>query len=413
MDKAFVIKKGIRGIYPDEIHGLLYCYTGGTKMFVVDTDSCEIVGEFKVAMNSFHFYFSETKDFLFAQETASKITVWQVNKYDEPYWKIKLKGTVNSDAEFVCLDNALYGFCDSYKGTQPATRYFVIDLLAREIKTELCLFFITYRKNSVGGEIHDAVEKVYDSCLNYQRKKLLSVYTTIPEKYNAIFKLMSSSDQGLLQLMSKNGDAYYETNKFGFLVANSRLIAIPHGAELTEKVLGVKQAEKEKSADYTEEYIKTHGLTKEFVNDADDGEILYFGYFWALEQITRKAEAANMTFDSFLCNEAITDIENILFSIGWFQTEIDEGGTEQYFCNGNKEEFDSLIKALTIVGASETAKVINKCVDIQLKYNALQTPSEKDDEKRAEKIEAIWDDVTEDYVDKATAYVKQVILSAD
>lgn len=137
---------------------------------------------------------------------------------------------------------------------------------------------------------------------------------------------------------------------------------------------------------------------------------MYFGYFWAIKQITDKATSAGVPFDSFLASPTVTEAENILYSVGWFQTEIDEGGVEQYFANGSKEEFDSLVKALTLVSANETAKAIGKCATAQLKYNTLSAPSESDEEKLAEKIQNIWDDVTEDYISKAVSYVRNVLL---
>lgn len=242
MNATVIIKKDMFSMYPDEIHGLLYCYNGGTKVFVVDVNNCEIVAEFKVKMNSFHFYFDEDKRFFIVQGTDSKITIWQVNNYGEPYWQINLKGTVNSDYRFVCLDNTLYGFCDSNIKSQPATRYFAIDLLSREIKTELCPFFIGNRKNSVGGELHNAVETIYNDLLNHQLGKFRSLFSPLPDEYKSLYTLLPSVYHYNLKLC----DLYYKTDKFGFLIFGDKLIAIPNGAELTEKMLGIKQAKKEK-----------------------------------------------------------------------------------------------------------------------------------------------------------------------
>lgn len=410
MDKAFIISKDIYDIYPDELHGLLYCYNGHKdKVFVVDTNSGEIVGNFKVGINTVHLYFNETKEFIFVQGCDRKISVWQVNKYDEPYWNFNLKGIDNSDEEFVCKDNVLYGFSSTLYKRASATRYFVIDLISREIKTEVCPFDSLHRENSVGGEVHDAVERIYDEGLKLQDSRWRRLFSPIPEEYSELLKSARYSNYYYK-------DYYYKTDKFGFLLANlseSKLIAIPHGAQLPESLLLAQKQEKQekKTSDFTEEYIKTHGLTKEFLEESDDGEIMYFGYFWALHQIENKSKAAGIPFNEFLGSGEVTDVESVLYSIDWFQTEIDEGGATQYFDNGTAAEFNSLIKALTLVNASETLKAVKKCVAIWERYNNLQNPSEDDFEAFSEKIEDVLGDVTEDYIEKAVEYVKRTIIA--
>ena len=89
----------------------------------------------------------------------------------------------------------------------------------------------------------------------------------------------------------------------------------------------------------------------------------------------------------------ITDEENILYSIGWFETEVSEGGLEQYFLNGNAVEFEYLIKALTLVGAMQTVKIFQERTKPNADFELLGIEMKN-----------------EDYISKAIGYLRKIYM---
>ncbi len=168
-----------------------------------------------------------------------------------------------------------------------------------------------------------------------------------------------------------------------------------------------------------EDYVYEHGID-EFVAknlseeelESISEELLQGGYNWALEKIEKKAKDAGLGLYEFLGNEQITEDESILYSVGWLQAEIENGGMEQYFSNGDKKEFDLLIKALTTVGATETVEAIKKGARIIATFNKKQNPTEYECEKLSEKFENLECELTDDYAKLTIQYIKKSKLQS-
>ncbi len=144
-----------------------------------------------------------------------------------------------------------------------------------------------------------------------------------------------------------------------------------------------------------DEYVAKNLSEEELEGTAE--ELLQSGYNWALNQIEQKAKTAGTELYDFLGNEQIAEVEGILYSVGWLQAEIENGGIEQYFSNGDKKEFDLLINALTAVGAVETAGVIKKGARMVANFNKKENPEMYERDKFYERLEKLGDDLTEDY----------------
>ncbi|MBD5636208.1 MAG: DMP19 family protein [Clostridia bacterium] len=675
MESYILTKQDFYKVYPDEKRGLLYCYTGGTKVVVIGVESGSIVGSFSVSSNARRFFFNEDKEFFIVASCSSEIVVYRANEYDAPYWKFKLKRTDNADHDFVVRDNILYGFANKGSGL----RYFIIDLNTREIKDE---FFAhsaidggyssrRYASGCKFGEISGEVERVYDGLhaeLEERASRDAQLVSDVPQEYYRVFycryfyksadKCILITEKGVLIVpngaelpkafaaavelrrtlmahtvldsdymfypdekndciyaykrwwaqgednrytfykldaksgkvvgqiklhgnigkIEKSGDflvvgngknltvfkdgnfnepcfdflleecyddpykigsydwwgclndkiytssrgafeferkieesyyakfasideycsydhrAFYERDKNGDyervdypfssqyyeidLIAGEKnittvesifrahviegriymrehicnppaswlaavkqaeenakikreikvpkkykdlgggdyfandkfeFISYPNGIAVLPKTNTKTEAEEDgEEVVYTEKYVTEHGITKDLLEKCDDGEVLYLGYFWALESIERKAKEAGIPTYDFVCDPAVTDEENILYSVGWLNTEVDEGGVEQYFSNGSEEEFEALLNALQTVGATQTYKTVSKCVKLRKKYDALENPTESASEKLCEKISDEWDNLTEDYVCLAITYIRNL-----
>ncbi len=144
-----------------------------------------------------------------------------------------------------------------------------------------------------------------------------------------------------------------------------------------------------------DEYVAKNLSEEELEGTAE--ELLQSGYNWALNKIEQKAKTAGAELYDFLGNEQIAEVEGILYSVGWLQAEIENGGIEQYFSNGDKKEFDLLINALTAVGAVETAGVIKKGARMVANFNKKENPELYERDKYYERLEKLRDDLTEDY----------------
>lgn len=151
-----------------------------------------------------------------------------------------------------------------------------------------------------------------------------------------------------------------------------------------------------KLGDDEQKYIRKNGLTTKVLEYLDPEVVLDGGYFWALDSIERKAKQYNMSFDDILSCDKITDEELILYTIGWLETEIGEGGIGQYFTNGDEQEFGCLIKALKIIGATQTVKVVQEGIKRKQK-----NVSDEDYFDLEEKLD-------EDYVGMAIDYIKKL-----
>lgn len=136
-------------------------------------------------------------------------------------------------------------------------------------------------------------------------------------------------------------------------------------------------------------------------------QLLQCGYNWALEKIEERAKAENIKLYDFTGNEQIPENESILYSVGWLQAEIKNGGIEQYFSNGDKKEFDLLIKSLTAIGATKTAEAIKKVARMIANFNKKENSDDYEYEKLSERFENLEVELNEDYAALAIKYLKE------
>ena len=161
-----------------------------------------------------------------------------------------------------------------------------------------------------------------------------------------------------------------------------------------------------------EDYVLKHGIDKYVAENLSDEDLTNFaedilrsGYNWALEQIEKKAKDAGLKTDDFLEKEQVPQDEKILYSVGWLQGEIENGGIEQYFCNNGKRDFELLINSLTTVGASETVSAIKKGVRMIENFNKKTSPSDYEYEKLSERFSNLECDLQEDYAALTIKYL--------
>jgi len=167
-----------------------------------------------------------------------------------------------------------------------------------------------------------------------------------------------------------------------------------------------------------EDYVYEHGIDGYVAENLSDKELetiseelLQGGYNWALAKIEERAKAAGLGLYEFLGNKQIPEDEAILYSVGWLQAEMENGGIEQYFSNGDKKEFDLLINALTTVGAAKTAEAIKKGARMIAAFNKKQSPTDYECEKLSEKFENLESELTEDYASLTVKYLKNSKLN--
>lgn len=413
----------------DAANGCIYAHKryprqdddNGKLLYKISAESGKIVQSVKLADNINDFKAADG-DYLIISIGDYGLTVFKNGNPSEPHMLIDLKGF----GEWHYFDGKIYAsalnecaldgkvtrdFIPEYSSEEEYRRvalkylngeyetsdvvfqsdYFVIDLSTRETRK-----FTTdsiYRTFFIDGKEYYVHEKIYNP----------------PELWSQAVERAENAATGLAKTVipkkySNLGcDDYFSNDKF-------ELVSFDGGvALLTKDKSAPKSAEpEEREIKYTEKYIVEHGLTKDFLESNDDGEVLYYGYFWALESIERKACAAGVPFGKFLSNSTVTDEEIILYYVGWLDTEINEGGAEQYFYNGDSCEFEALLRALKLIGAAQTEKTVERCVKLRQKYESIAEPSEEATEKYYEKLADEWSDLTEDYIELAIAYIRKI-----
>jgi hypothetical protein len=157
----------------------------------------------------------------------------------------------------------------------------------------------------------------------------------------------------------------------------------------------------------SENYIRKNGLTKEIFDSLSDDEILHGGFFWAFDRIEERAKKKGVDSFEYAYSNELADIERILFSVGRLDAEIANGGFSQYLSNSYDNDFDLLIKSLTLVGAEKTAQLIKKSAKLMNDFDKKENKTDSDYEKIDERIENTDADLSgEDYVGLAIKYVK-------
>ena len=154
-----------------------------------------------------------------------------------------------------------------------------------------------------------------------------------------------------------------------------------------------------------ENYIRKNGLTKEVFDNLEDEDIMHGGFFWADDKLSAGAKEHGIGFDKYTIeNIDIFSVESILYFVGYFNEELLDEGIDAYFFNREEEEFDRTIKILTHVGATETAKIIEKGVKIM---SGFDLDKEKDIEKMAAQHQKLSEQLTEDYVGLTLKYLRK------
>jgi hypothetical protein len=201
-----------------------------------------------------------------------------------------------------------------------------------------------------------------------------------------------------------DGYTYYGNNysKIGFDLTGKPVLWEP-----ANRIDNIE--EKPQIKDDSETYIRKHGVDVFAINNYSDEEIIHGGYFWTLDNIEKKAKKAGVRLQDFIGNEQITELENVLYAIGWFETELGEGGFGQYVFNGEQFEFDFLIKALNLVGAKDMVKVVRMGVKLKVDFKNRGNSTDNDYERLTQKLNDFADEINEEYVQFAVEYCKNKI----
>ena len=268
MDKINVIKKNVTAIYPDEIHGLLYCVTSGSSVLVLNSETGELIASLLVGQDMEQFFFDENKELFIVKSGGCRFRAYKVNEYAKPLWKMKLKGD-NTASDFVYRDGKLYGVAQTYLGGVSAIRYFVFDVHTLEVKSEVHKEARSIRAEDlkgVKGELHDIVEAERERA---KRESKGNGHTKYSEKY---------ADVPFAYLLYKNEKFDFVTmgnEKFDFFMGE-KFYVIPKGADMPKDFASAIEKEKIKNA--TLKLIDEHTVSEFRIIVANDkkGELYCF-----------------------------------------------------------------------------------------------------------------------------------------
>lgn len=152
----------------------------------------------------------------------------------------------------------------------------------------------------------------------------------------------------------------------------------------------------------SETYIRRHGITKEVLENYDEDEILHGGYFWSLDNLEKYAEQDGKKLPEYLYDYLTgkskeISVELILYSVGWFNAELQNGGLRQYAENDiGHIERGLLILSLSQVNAVKTAETIARTLEPDADLEEIE--------------ESLGN---EDYIALTILYVKQVINGSE
>gem|GEM_PF-2711474 len=334
-------------MHPDEERGVLYCTAG--RILMVDLKTGEVIGKFKGVSHCIQVLWDERGERVIVKSTVGDFAVFKNGAFDEPIWRFKLKKIDNTDGDFIIENDILYGVATSRTGA----KYFIIDINNQTV-TEC-------KKNEVPAR---ALERGERQQIFISSK--IDFNCIIPEKYHSIEYVSS----------------YYENDKFEFVGSWNQLRVIPKEQALI--------ATDSCYANSSENYISKNGLSKFVFDTYSEEDIIHGGYFWALDK-------------GKLGHKETKEIK-VLLSIGWLETEIGCGGLGQYLQNGNKEDFDKLIKSLGRIGANKTLKVIKDAAILVEDYNN----EVYDDDNFSYEVEVLEERLNnEDYIKLAVEYLKK------
>jgi hypothetical protein len=372
----------ICNIFPDEKNGILFC-SDGSGAFMVSLNTGEKIGVLKNYSNTIHVLLNDERTRIILKNTVGQFSIYDYNNLQEPAWRFRLKKIDNTDGDFFIFNGKLYGKATA--DTDIGGKYYKISVAdSRYQVCDIC-FVIDFINQSI-------------TCSKEEYGKAAPLASELRLK-KAIFEIPQTKSY------LDNAHYYYENEKFIFIDCVVELLVV-HKIQIETNT----KPRADIFDDEGENFIIKNGLTKDALEQLTAEEILHGGYFWALDSIENKAKAAGIGLRDFIGNEQITDTENALYAVGWFETELDEGGIDQYFSNGEQFEFDFLIKALTLIGANETVKVIQKGIKLKAGFEKKADPTESDYEKLSEKFEALENELTEDYKGLTIRYLKNKLL---
>jgi hypothetical protein len=417
-------------LLPNIKHGVLYCFNDD-RVSVFDFNSGKFVNKTDFILPEYE-KLSLTDDGEFAVfSNKGEYIIYDVNNFKEPYWKIDFnncegdylslnflnKNKIYCDkSDFVKADEEveeqlqkLKGENDGYDPSKYAELnkriktgnydiinipykeyYFIADIKNRELLKTECGFvhsaIVTYY-HIWGGDLNKNPPEFWEQALaEYEEQRNGSNKTKVPKKYK---------DAGIMLL--------YETENSEFLTKKGEFAVVPKHSKYCSS------REISDTDNNSEEYVKEHGLTKEYVETHDPYEVIEAGYYWALESLEKKSKRANVSLYDYVENGDISDIEKILYAVGWAQIYSGDEGISGYFINGNAIDNNLLIEALKLIGATQTAKAAQKCLKAVEAYNKKQSASDESYERLTEKIEELWENADEEYTELAVEYLKKLI----
>lgn len=112
--------------------------------------------------------------------------------------------------------------------------------------------------------------------------------------------------------------------------------------------------------------------------------------------------------------DGLNEKEQAIYSIWWLEAEVNNGGFHQYFWNSAGDHADAALKSLKKIGATQTASLLEKAIDIAFDGTLPESRSKRqmqlevDEDLKVEKLNQLDTEFyaySEDFYKMLDAYV--------
>lgn len=92
--------------------------------------------------------------------------------------------------------------------------------------------------------------------------------------------------------------------------------------------------------------------------------------------------------------DGLNEKEQAIYTIWWLEAEVNNGGFHQYFWNSAGDHADVALKSLNDIGATKTASLLEKAIDIAFDGQLPESRAERQDQLEIDedsKVDALGD----------------------
>ena len=82
--------------------------------------------------------------------------------------------------------------------------------------------------------------------------------------------------------------------------------------------------------------------------------------------------------------KALNEKEQAIYTIWWLEAEVNNGGFHQYFWNSAGDHSDIALKSLKAIGATKTAALLEKAIDVAFKGKLPENRLERQNQLEVE-----------------------------